>query len=108
MTNEDEPESAPAPAEQEPDMASKKKAKAKSKSKKKAAPKKPTGPGVIATILETMKRKNGATVEEMVAVLVKKFPKRRKESMTSTVKIQAAKNAKKKENDERRGLVYYG
>lgn len=95
----------------------KKKAAAKKTAKKKAVSNARTktasngatrGPGVIATIVETIKRDRGASQDEIVAVLVKKFPDRTEDAMRGTVKIQANKNAKKKEKDDKRGLVYYG
>lgn len=111
----------PAPAEQETTkMAStaKKKATAKKAAKKKSSANarkaagngsgKPRGVGVIATIVDTIKRDRGASQDEIVAVLTKKFPDRGEDQMRATVKIQANKNAKKKEKDEKRGLVYYG
>lgn len=77
--------------------------------KKKAKPKKVmNGGGVIATIIDTIKRDRGASADEIVAVLTKKFPDRKAKSMMNTVKIQAAKNAKKKTKDDKRGLVYHG
>lgn len=84
-----------------------KKSKSKSKAKKANGTGAKKGPGVIATIIETMKRDRGATIEEMVGVLKGKFPSRSVKGMTSTCKIQAAKNAKKKDKDEKRGLVYF-
>ncbi len=66
------------------------------------------GVGVIATIVDTIGRSKGASQDEIVEVLVKKFPDRGEDQMRATVKIQANKNAKKKEKDEKRGLVYYG
>lgn len=81
------------------------------KAKAKKAAKKTNGagkPGVIATIRESLKRDKGVTVEEVVAILAKAFPERKQKSMTSTAKIQLPKNAKKKEADTKRGLVYYG
>ena len=64
-------------------------------------------PGVIHTIVEAISRKNGASLSELVEILTKKFPERRPESMTSTAKIQANRNATGKEKSETRGLVYY-
>ena len=51
------------------------------------------GPGVIATIIETMSRDRGATADELLAVLVKAFPDREANGMRNTVLIQASKNA---------------
>ena len=64
--------------------------------------------GVIDTIVEIIKRDRGASREEIVAALTKKFPDRNAESMATTVKIQANAHAKKKSKDDKRGLVYYG
>lgn len=74
----------------------------------KAKSDKPKGPGVIATVIEIINRDKGASVEEMVEILSKKFPEREVKGMTSTIRIQANKNNKRKEKDEKRGLVYYG
>jgi hypothetical protein len=82
--------------------------------KEKTAKKKTNGngggerkPGVIHTIVEAISRKNGASLSELVEILTKKFPERKPESMTSTAKIQANRNATGKEKSETRGLVYY-
>ncbi len=80
---------------------------AKKGKKKSGKTQKPRAPGVIAAIVETMSRASGATLDETVAVLSKKFPDRKVKSMTSTAKIQLNKNATSKEKDEKRGLVYY-
>lgn len=91
----------------ERETVAKKAAKKKANGARKAPPPN-RGVGVIATIIETMKRDRGASVDEMVAVLSKKFPDRAADSMIKTARIQAAKNAKKKDKDDKRGLVYYG
>jgi len=85
--------------EQEADMA-----------KKKATKKKATGerkPGVIACIVELISRPQGATIDQMIAVLTKKFPDRKAKSMTSTCKIQANKNATTKDKNKDGAVVYY-
>ena len=64
-------------------------------------------PGVIATIVETISRKQGATADETVEILKKSFPERDPAAMRSTVLIQAAKHCTSKSRDEKRGLVYY-
>jgi hypothetical protein len=46
-------------------------------------------------------------MKEVLAVLVKKFPTHKAKSMESTCKIQMPRNAKSKEMDDKRGLVYY-
>jgi hypothetical protein len=63
--------------------------------------------GVIDTIVSTMKSKNGASIEEIVAVLKKKFPDRDEKGMTSTARIQANKKCSHKEKDDVRGLLYF-
>ncbi len=63
--------------------------------------------GIIDTIKEVISRAAGATADEIVAILVKKFPDHKASGMRTTVKIQASRNATSKENDEKRGLVYY-
>jgi hypothetical protein len=65
------------------------------------------GPGVIATIIETVSREKGATADEMLAILVKAFPDRKPDGLRKTVLIQANKNCSSKEQDEKRGLVYF-
>lgn len=54
----------------------------------------PRKPGVIDTIKETIK--GGATQEEILAALVAKFPDRRPESMTTTIKCQVRRDLLKK------------
>jgi len=96
-----------------------KKSKAKKSKAKKSAVKKPvaargksatktTGPGVIDTIVECIAKPNGASADEILAVLTKRFPDREPDSMRKTILIQANKNAKKKDTDDKRGKVYYG
>lgn len=77
---------------------------------KKSAPKAagPKGEGVIATIIKTISRASGASASELVEILTAKFPDREPDSMRKTVMIQANKNAKRKEDSEKRGRVYYG
>jgi hypothetical protein len=41
-------------------------------------------------------------------VLVKEFPERQTDSMRKTVLIQANKNCKSKDRDDKRGVVYFG
>lgn len=88
-----------------------KKAKAVKKAKTNGSTKKvkaTKGPGVIATILETIKRERGASKEEIIAVLVKACPDRKEKSMRNTINMQVSRHAKKKTKDDKRGLVYYG
>jgi hypothetical protein len=78
---------------------------------KKAKTKSGTGaakaPGVIATIIACISKEKGATADEMLAVLVTKFPDRKADGMRKTVMIQANANCTSKETDEKRGLIYY-
>lgn len=104
--NDDLYQSAPVAEQEQESEVAKKSAKKKAPAKKKAGG--PKGPGVIATIVETISQPGGASAEEVLKVLVKKFPDRSPDSMITTVKIQANKNAKKKERDEKRGVVYFG
>lgn len=66
------------------------------------------GPGVIAAIVEAINVPNGASVQEIVAALAKKFPERDTAAMTTTVRIQANLNSTNKDWVEGRGRVYYG
>jgi hypothetical protein len=72
--------------------------KAKIKTKSAKAAKKPTtakakagkppkGPGVIDTIVEVLKA-SGGTVAEITGKVAKKFPDRKTEQLTSTVRAQ--------------------
>lgn len=82
---------------------------AKSESKKSTTRKKLNGgPGVIETIVKIISRDRGASIVECVDELKKVFPDRKVSSMTFTVKKQAYLNAKRRERDEKRGVVYYG
>jgi hypothetical protein len=63
--------------------------------------------GVIATIVETISRERVASTEEILEVLVKKFPDRPADGMKATIRIQANRNASSKERDEKRGLIYF-
>lgn len=116
-----DPEAKPAPkklADTKKKVAAKpaKKSAAKAKAK---APEKPAKKGaakaggikkvgVIATIVELMSRKNGASIPEIVEGLMEKFPDRDEKGMTSTARIQANKHQKSKEKDDSRGgMVYY-
>lgn len=72
-----------------------------------AAPKEGKAPGVIATIVATISRAQGASVDECLSVLTKTFPQREPKGMLSTVRIQANRNATTKDKDDKRGVVYY-
>ena len=67
---------------------------------------KPKG-GVIASIVEIISRERGATIDEIVAILSKKFPDRDEVGMAATARVQANANCTSKERDEKRGLVYF-
>lgn len=68
--------------------------------------------GVIDEIKRMTQRASGASVAEIVESLVKKFPERPVDGMTTTVRIQVQRLPSKlnlkmsKEKDEKRGLVY--
>jgi hypothetical protein len=64
-------------------------------------------PGVIAMIVEIISRETGASAQEILAVLVRKFPDREPAGMRKTIGIQASRNASSKEKDEKRGIVYF-
>ena len=81
--------------------------KTKSKTAKKTGVKKERKPGVIAAVIDMISRDNGATIAQIVAVLVKKFPDRKEKSMTSTAKIQANKNATSKDKNASGDVVYF-
>lgn len=63
--------------------------------------------GVIATIVEQISKDKGASIKELVGVLIKKFPDRDEAGMKATCRIQANRHATSKEQDEKRGLVYF-
>jgi hypothetical protein len=62
---------------------------------------------VIAVIVATISRKQGAGIKEIVAVLAKSFPDRDPDAMTETARTQVGHNATHKSREEKRGLVYY-
>jgi hypothetical protein len=65
-------------------------------------------PGVIETIVATISRAKGASLDEIVAALVKAFPDRDPDGMRNTARLQASRNAShKSRDDKRRGLIYY-
>lgn len=64
-------------------------------------------PGIIATIVELMRRSKGATQAEMLAVLVERFPDRNPKGMSGTVAIQSKKLYSSKTEDKRRGGMVY-
>lgn len=84
------------------------KTKAKKAKAKKTTIKAAAKPGVIATTVDLISRDNGASADEITAILAKKFPDRPPEGMRKTVLIQAARHSTKRERDEKRGgVVYY-
>jgi hypothetical protein len=64
-------------------------------------------PGIIATIVEMISRTEGASKDEILKILVKKFPDRDPDGMGKTIIIQANRNKSSKETIEDRGIVYY-
>jgi hypothetical protein len=64
-------------------------------------------PGVISTIVEMISREEGASKDEILKILVKKFPDRDPDGMSKTIIIQANRNKSSKETIEDRGIVYY-
>jgi hypothetical protein len=68
--------------------------------------------GVIDVIRQQIASDEGASVAEIQKALVKKFPDRDPEGMTTTIRIQMTRLPKqhdftmKKTKDEKRGLVY--
>jgi hypothetical protein len=68
---------------------------------------KPKGPGVIETIIATISRERGASADEVLEILKGKFPDRDPDGMRRTIGIQAPKNCTSKQNDEKRGRVFY-
>lgn len=76
------------------------------KTKKKAAAPR-SGVGVIETIVATISRAKGASIDEIVNVLVEKFPDRDPDGMKATARIQSNLNCASKERDQKRGGVVY-
>jgi hypothetical protein len=68
---------------------------------------KPKGPGVIETIIATISRERGATADEVLEILKGKFPDRDPDGMRRTIGIQAPKNCTSKDDDQKRGRVFY-
>jgi len=58
--------------------------------------KKPKGETVIGTIVECLKRTEGATKVGILKVLTKKFPERKSSSMKNTIGVQLSSQLKKK------------
>jgi hypothetical protein len=81
------------------------------KAKKPAAKKPANGaakpPGVIDTVIDCISKEKGSTVDETLAVLVKKFPDRDPDGMRKTAMIQSNKQRTSKEAVDDRGTVFY-
>jgi hypothetical protein len=67
----------------------------------------PAKPGVIATIIATISRDRGASKSEILKILTEKFSDREPDSMARTIGIQAPKQCTSKQDEEKRGRVYY-
>ena len=79
---------------------------AKKSAKSSTGAAKPKGPGVISIIIEMISREEGASKDEILKILVKKFPDRDPDGMSKTIIIQANRNKSSKEQDEKRGIVF--
>jgi hypothetical protein len=88
---------------QQPEVAASQEQEIDMPAKKKKPAAASQGPGVIVTIVETISREKGASIEELVAVLTKKFPDREPDAMKSTCRIQVNKDCTSKDKDEKRG-----
>jgi hypothetical protein len=64
-------------------------------------------PGIIATLMEMMRRKEGASRAEMLAELIRLHPDRDPKGMGSTVNIQSNKLSTSIREDGKRGKVYH-
>lgn len=65
-------------------------------------------PGVISTIIEVISGPKGATTDEILAILAKKFQRRDAAGMKNTIRIQANKNATRKDKDQDGAVRYFG
>ena len=72
-----------------------------------AADDKPRKPGVITTVMDMIARPQGASTNEIMAVLVEAFPDRDPVAMRNTTLLKVNKYATCKDRDESRGLLYY-
>lgn len=86
--------------------ATKGKTAAKGKAPKAAKSADGSGVGVIGSIIELARRSEGATIEEFVKALKKRFPDRDEKSMTGTVRTQVGRQKMTKTEDAKRGVVY--
>jgi hypothetical protein len=64
-------------------------------------------PGVVQAIVTIMSRETGASANEILAALVRKFPARDPEKMRNTIQTQTSRHVTKGDRDEKRGLVYF-
>lgn len=64
-------------------------------------------PGIIAIILSLMQRREGATREEILVHLTKRFPERSADGMYNTIKMQTRKYVTRTETIPNRGKVYF-
>jgi hypothetical protein len=92
----------PGAATQEISMTAKKTAKPAAKTNGSTAK-----PGVIETIIATISRERGASADEVLEILKGKFPDRDPDGMRRTIGIQAPKNCTSKDDDQKRGRVFY-
>jgi len=58
-------------------------------------------------ISTTIGRDRGASKSEILKILTEKFPDRDPDGMARTIGIQAPKNCTSKEDDEKRGRIFY-
>lgn len=70
-------------------------------------PKPKKGPGIVATVIATISRPEGASIAEIMLVLKEHFPHKAVKGMTTTAKIQSKKNATTTKEDKKRGKVFY-
>jgi hypothetical protein len=64
-------------------------------------------PGVVQAIVDLISRETGASANEILAALVRKFPDRVPEQMRATIQTQTSRHATKRDRDEKRGGVIY-
>lgn len=64
-------------------------------------------PGIVNTLMDMMRRKEGATRAEMRAELVRLHPDRNPAGMYSTIQRQSRELSTGKREDPKRGTVYY-
>lgn len=64
-------------------------------------------PGIIATLMEMMRRKEGASRAEMLAELVRLHPDRDPKGMGGTINKQSRLLSTSSREDNKRGMVFY-